>query len=89
MAECLPPLGTHPAGEYAEDLSICRTKDGQNAIIFVSSYKPEDDPEYENPENSVFAWQNRDDAIKHLSWIRYIYSVIEANDPRTHSHVQR
>jgi hypothetical protein len=85
----LPPDGISPVTDFGQDLGICRHKDGKSVIVYVLDYKPEDDPNYEDPEDSVHAWQNREDAVEQLEWFKEIYKTIGKSEPKTHPHIQR
>ena len=85
----LPPTGIHPIGDYTNDLCVCRREDKRSVIIYVQLYKPEDDPDYEDPDGSIFAWQNREEAIEQIEWIKRIYCVIHKSEPEDHPRIQR
>ncbi|TVY58561.1 Receptor-interacting serine/threonine-protein kinase, partial [Lachnellula suecica] len=82
----LPPTGIEPIDEYGHGVSACRTSDKKSLIIFPESYKPADDPYYEDPDGSAFAWQNQEDAMDQLSWLKRIHEV---NGADSHPRVQR
>lgn len=85
----LPPDGVSPITDAGQDLAMCRHKDGKSVIVYVTTYRPEDDPDYEDPEESAHGWQNREDAIDVLEYYKTIYEVMPANEPKTHPHVQK
>ena len=85
----LPPSGIHPIDDYAEGLASCRTEDKKAIIVYVSMYMPEDDPDYEDPDGSAFAWQNQQMPMENLAWMKKIYSIIHESEPSTHPRIQR
>jgi len=85
----LPPDGIKPIDDYYEGLAVCQREDKKTTIVYVQLYKPEDDEFYEDPDGSVFAWQNQEEPIELLAWMKKVYSVIHQTEPRTHPRVQR
>jgi hypothetical protein len=85
----LPPSGIHPIDEYSPSLCVCRRDDQKSVVVYVQLYKPEDDEDYEDPEESVFAWQRQEEPMEQLSWMKKVYSVIHESEPIDHPHVQR
>ena len=86
----LPPTGIRPINQYGVNgLSACRTEDKKSLIIYPEMYKPQDDPDYEDPNGSAFAWQNQGDAMEQLGWLKKIYEVMGASEPTSHPRVQR
>jgi hypothetical protein len=86
----LPPTGIRPVDQYGiNGLSACRTEDKKSLIIYPEMYKPRDDPDYEDPNGSAFAWQNQSDAMEQLGWLMKIYEVMGVSEPTSHPRVQR
>ncbi|TVY23451.1 hypothetical protein LHYA1_G007894 [Lachnellula hyalina] len=90
MAPVLPPTGIEPVDQYGVDgLSVCRTEDKKSLIFYPATYRPQNDPEYEDPNGSAHAWQNQEEAMEQLGWLKKIHEIIGASDPTSHPHVQR
>ena len=90
MAPVLPPTGIEPVDQYGVDgLSVCRTEDNKSLIFYPETYRPQNDPEYEDPNGSAHAWQNQEEAMEQLSWLKKIHEIIGVSDPTSHPRVQR
>lgn len=85
----LPPNGIEPIDEYDHHMLCCRHANKTSLIVYPSFYKPEDDEWYEDPEDSCFAWQNQEDEMIQLGWLRQVYKIVQAIEPKTHERVQR
>lgn len=89
-APLLPPSGIKPADQYGVNgLSVCRTEDKRSLILYPSTYRPESDPQYEDPDGSVHAWQNQEEAMEQMGWLKKIHEIICASEPISHPRVQR
>ncbi|PQE33367.1 serine threonine kinase protein [Rutstroemia sp. NJR-2017a WRK4] len=87
---CLPPNGIKPVDEYsAYRVRVCRTEDKKSLIIYPSLYRPRNDPFYEDPDGSCHAWQNQEDSMDQIEWLKKIHEVIGSSEPTTHPRVQR
>lgn len=90
MAPALPPTGILPADQYGVNgLSVCRTENKKSLIIFPELYRPQDLPKYEDPNGSVHAWQNQEEAMESLSWLKKIHEIIGVSEPTSHPRIQR
>jgi hypothetical protein len=86
---CLPPNGIKPADQYGDGMSACRTKDKKSLIVYPSLYRPQNDRFYEDPDGSCLAWQNQEDVMDQLGWLKKIHEVIGSSEPISHPRVQR
>ncbi|PQE20094.1 kinase-like domain protein [Rutstroemia sp. NJR-2017a BBW] len=86
---CLPPNGIEPADVYGHGIEVCRTEDKKSVIIYPSLYRPKNDRFYEDPDGSCLAWQNQEDVMDQLGWLKKIHEVIGSSEPTSHPRVQR
>lgn len=84
----LPPSGIEPSDQYSHELRACRTSDKKSIIIYPRLYRPKNDPQNEDPAESCMAWQNQEDGMDQLNWLKKIHEVIDKSEPTSHPRVQ-
>jgi hypothetical protein len=85
-----PPTGIKPLDEYGGyGLCTCRTEDKKSVIIYPDTYRPQNDPWYEDPNGSAHTWQNQSEAMEQLDWLKKIHEIIGAGEPTSHPHIQK
>ncbi|KAH6710831.1 kinase-like domain-containing protein [Leptodontidium sp. MPI-SDFR-AT-0119] len=89
LRHILPPTGIEPSDQYSHELRACRTSDKKSIVIYPRLYRPQNDPYYEDPAESCMAWQNQEDGMDQLNWLKKIHEVIGASEPTSHPRVQR
>ncbi len=82
MAPVLPPTGIRPIDQYGVNgLCACQTEDKKSLLIYPETYKPQNDPKYEDPNGSAYGWQSQGDAMEQLGWLKKIHETIAASEP--------